>query len=271
MGYHMNKKSFILITSFLIAACNSSSPQSDFQRQIKQINKEQQRDNKEFAKFAERNPDVLPKYDPENNNRIISGNEQVEMHDRVVSAMDREAREQTSSTTNAKISRASGNKSGYNNSRSDWKLIKTSDFPERPEQGVISSYYDQLSLKKSKDTVRAWCTHIPVPQLMALLDSNRDRFIAEANERRRDGYTPPEFQFEKGSEKDILNTIVSEVLANHIGTYSRHLLEMNCVEGKFRILKKQDYENGYLIATNSTADTWQDASNTKKTMRMLCK
>jgi len=77
----------ISLVCLLMMSCNSSSPQSEYKRQIKQIQKEQKRENEEFAKFVERNPDVILGNDSADNNRIISGDEQLAIANNVASAM----------------------------------------------------------------------------------------------------------------------------------------------------------------------------------------
>jgi hypothetical protein len=81
----------IVLVCLSMAACNSSSPEAIEKQKFKAIEKEQQRDREEFAKFVERNPNVVPRY--EDSNRPLTGEEQRETHDKVVSAMNREVRE----------------------------------------------------------------------------------------------------------------------------------------------------------------------------------
>ena len=87
-GIVMKKIFCILFVCLVMAACDSSSPQSIEKRQFNQIREEQKREDEEASKFIERNPDVLIR--TEDSNRLLTAEEQRESLNRVVSAMNRE-------------------------------------------------------------------------------------------------------------------------------------------------------------------------------------
>jgi len=104
----MVKTITILFLCFIIVACNSSTPQSDYENNIKQIKKEQKMESEDFARFVKRNPDVISRDESANNNRLVTGDEQREIHDRVVSAINRERGGQTEQVTQSMSDRKAG-------------------------------------------------------------------------------------------------------------------------------------------------------------------
>ena len=89
---------YALVMCLVIAACNQS-PQAIEAQKIDDIRKEQQKESEEFDRLVKRNPDVLSRHEPSDNNRLVTGDEQREIHDRVVSAINRERGGQTEQVT----------------------------------------------------------------------------------------------------------------------------------------------------------------------------
>lgn len=96
----MKKIICTILACLSMAACNSSSPESMYSQEIDQIKKEQQRDRDDYARYVQRNNNIVPRNEQANNNRLLSDDEQRELHDRMVSGESHEVREQAISSDN---------------------------------------------------------------------------------------------------------------------------------------------------------------------------
>lgn len=111
----------IVLVCLSIAACNSSSPLSEQRRAVKEIQKEQERESREFDRFVERNPNVVPRN--EDSNRLLTGEEQSEILNRVASGQSPEEIARAKSSGNSSNGRVSDN--GYSIKFPDgWKVDK---------------------------------------------------------------------------------------------------------------------------------------------------
>jgi hypothetical protein len=143
----------IVLVCLSIAACNSSSPEAIEKQKFKAIEKEQQRDREEFARFVERNPNVVPRYEPENNNRQITGDEQREIYNRAASGQSPKEISRAKSSDNNGNGGVSDNEPNYSIKFPDgWKVERVNAFGNDGIQATSKKGSQIIVAAKKQDT-----------------------------------------------------------------------------------------------------------------------
>lgn len=168
----MNKFLSILLVCLLIMACKSKSPeQAEYDRKIKEIRNERKIENKEFEKFAKQNSDLFTSNKAENNNRLMTGEEQIEIANSIASRMNQDQR--TQSIPIKKVSGVYKNNNGKYSIQFPygWELRESS-----AEKGTVvaKSNEDGSSIKVSREN-----NDDTLPLTLDLVLQLRERYLSQ--------------------------------------------------------------------------------------------
>jgi hypothetical protein len=153
----------------------------------------------------------------------------------------------------------------------DWKWI--GGFTDN-NNGQHLAFYDSETVERLHNgNVKAWMKDIKLSEMESIMNQHEDEIAKKAGKKVAEGYVPP-YTLVKKSDRDIIDLITWETIANYHGTntHSKLLIEFACKKRLSRSLYFTIKTDGKTISLNKP-DEWtpiQPDSNSETLHKILC-